>query len=153
MHSPFKRDEAGSIPASRTGFEYEGASFNRIRTEPSKLRMSVRVRQRLPSEMGMWSNGSGRTASNREIRVQFSASLPNSGSRGLTHNDASVLTKRSGLDSRREFHTKHNVHWMSTTVPDDKMLMAEVDNYCAATLLHQLLLVVDGVTERWQSSY
>src|SRR5205823_7997430 len=24
--------------------------------------------------------------------------------RGLTHDDASVLTKRSGLDSRREFH-------------------------------------------------
>src|SRR5437764_8670660 len=25
-------------------------------------------------------------------------------SRGLTHDDTSVLTKRSGLDSRREFH-------------------------------------------------
>jgi hypothetical protein len=25
-------------------------------------------------------------------------------SRGLTHDDASVLTKKSGLDSRREFH-------------------------------------------------
>ena len=37
MHSPFKRDEAGSIPASRTMFKYEGASFNRIRIEPSKL--------------------------------------------------------------------------------------------------------------------
>ena len=37
MHSPFKRDEAGSIPASRTRFTYEGASFNWIRTEPSKL--------------------------------------------------------------------------------------------------------------------
>ena len=37
MHSPFKRDEAGSIPASRTKSVYEGASSNRIRTEPSKL--------------------------------------------------------------------------------------------------------------------
>src|SRR5438874_9070376 len=37
MHSPFKRDEAGSIPASRTTVLNEGASFNRIRTEPSKL--------------------------------------------------------------------------------------------------------------------
>ena len=37
MHSPFKRDEAGSIPASRTKFVGEGASFNRIRTEPSTL--------------------------------------------------------------------------------------------------------------------
>src|SRR5215472_17581261 len=32
MHSPFKRDEAGSIPASRTRSMYEGASFNRTRT-------------------------------------------------------------------------------------------------------------------------
>src|ERR1700680_2742543 len=38
MHSPFKRDEAGSIPASRTKEGcFEGASFNRIRTESSKL--------------------------------------------------------------------------------------------------------------------
>ena len=29
--------------------------------------------------------------------------ISQSGSRGLTHDDASVLTKRSGLDSRREF--------------------------------------------------
>src|ERR1051325_4437051 len=37
MHSPFKRDEAGSIPASRTTFVYGGASSNWIRTEPSEL--------------------------------------------------------------------------------------------------------------------
>src|SRR5579864_6887798 len=48
MHSPLKRDQAGSIPASRTKFMYEGTSFNWIRTEPSKLRMPVRVRQRRP---------------------------------------------------------------------------------------------------------
>lgn len=74
----------------------------------------------------MWSNGRGRKATNLEIGVQLSASLPfirglrNASllhprqllalsrrshwltgfcSRGLTHDDASVLTKRSGLDS------------------------------------------------------
>ena len=55
------------------------------------------------SNVGMWSNGLGHKATNLEIRVQFSASPPQFGSRGLTHDDASVLTKRSGLDSLREF--------------------------------------------------
>src|ERR1700680_5149239 len=52
----------------------------------------------------------GHTASNREIRVRFSASPPALCSRGLTHDDASVLTRKSGLDSRREFQSsgRHN---------------------------------------------
>src|SRR5215469_17584006 len=93
--------------------------------------MSVRVRQRLPTHGDVVQRIEG--ARLRTLRSEFnslhpfhlyegSATLrccalancsrcrgarigsPSFSSRGLTHDDASVLTKRSGLDSRREFH-------------------------------------------------
>ena len=42
----------GTIPGSRTKFKHDGASFNGIRAEPSKLWMPVRVRQRHPRFWG-----------------------------------------------------------------------------------------------------
>ena len=66
--------------------------------------MSVRVRQRLPTSGDVVQRIEG--ARLRTLRSEFNSLHPFqfSGSRGLTHDDASVLTKRSGLDSRREFH-------------------------------------------------
>src|SRR6476661_1124450 len=66
--------------------------------------MSVRVRQRLPTNGDVVQRIEG--ARLRTLRSEFNSLHPFQSlcSRGLTHDDASVLTKRSGLDSRREFH-------------------------------------------------
>src|SRR5262249_22394915 len=66
--------------------------------------MSVRVRQRLPIIGDVVQRIEG--ARLRTLRSEFNSLHPFQllCSRGLTHDDASVLTKRSGLDSRREFH-------------------------------------------------
>ena len=65
--------------------------------------MSVRVRQRLPTIGDVVQRTEG--ARLRTLRSEFNSLHPLqfSSSRGLTHDDASVLTKKSGLDSRREF--------------------------------------------------
>src|SRR5215472_485184 len=67
--------------------------------------MSVQVRQRLPTIGDVVQRIEG--ARLRTLRSEFNSLHPfqfQLGSRGLTHDDASVLTKRSGLDSRRELH-------------------------------------------------
>src|SRR5215467_6674303 len=97
--------------------------------------MSVQVRQRLPNR-GCGPTDLGRSASNREIRVQFSASLPIVCSRGLTHDDASVLTKRSGLDSRREFQ------WAGGVTDEHSAVRRRRPEFNSRPACHFLLLTV-----------
>ena len=69
------------------------------------LPRTMRVQISLPSPM--WGCGpTDEGARLRTLRSGFNSLHPlhiSKGSRGLKHDDASVLTKRSGLDSRREF--------------------------------------------------
>ena len=81
---------------------------------------------------------------NLEIIVQFSASLPDFCSRGLTHDDASVLTKRSGLDSRREFQ------WAGSVTDEHGAVRRRRSEFDSRPACHFLLLTVlenDGRVE------
>ena len=130
MHSPLKRDQAGSIPASPTRIanwqiwictrllsETKWVRFPHPAPRATKRRHSItdqcsellprtmRVQISLP--LPMWGCGpTDEGARLRTLRSEFNSLHPYQtkfGSRGLKHDDASVLTKRSGLDSRREF--------------------------------------------------
>ena len=105
MHSPFKRDEAGSIPVSRTRVSTAKRRHSITEQCAELLPRTMRVQISLP--LPMWECGpTDEGARLRTLRSEFNSLHPlhiNLGSRGLTHDDASVLSKRSGLESRREF--------------------------------------------------
>src|SRR5215472_16357805 len=125
--------------------------------------MSVRVRQRLPTIRDVVQRIEG--ARLRTLRSEFnslhpfhlfkgSATLrccalancsryhgarigsPSFGSRGLTHDDASVLTKRSGLDSRREFQ------WAGGVTDEHGAVRRRRSEFNSRPACHFLLLTV-----------
>src|SRR6266481_8941736 len=104
MHSPFKRDEVGSIPTSRTRVSTVKRRHSITEQCAELLPRTMRVQISLP--LPVWGCGpTDEGARLRTLRSEFNSLHPLHSlcSRGLRHDDASVLTKRSGLDSRREF--------------------------------------------------
>jgi hypothetical protein len=116
MHSPFKRDEAGSIPASRTIYMralHSTGSGQSLLSSECRFESGSAFQTGVPGTRGFSRAGKGDVVQRiegarlRTGRSEFNSLHPfqiQIGSRGLTHDDASVLTKRSGLESRREFH-------------------------------------------------
>src|SRR5258708_17059251 len=103
MHSPFKRDEVGSIPTSRTKVNIAKRRHSITDQCSELLPRTMRVQISLP--LPMWGCGpTDEGARLRTLRSEFNSlhPLPSSRSRGLRHEDDSVLTKISELDSRRE---------------------------------------------------
>ena len=99
--------------------------------------MSVRVRQRLPTHGDVVQRIEG--ARLRTLRSEFNSLHPfqfQLGSRGLTHDDASVLTKRSGLDSRREFQ------WAGGVTDEHGAVRRRRSEFDSRPACHFLLLTV-----------
>src|SRR5215467_7726088 len=97
--------------------------------------MSVRVRQRLPTIGDVVQRIEG--ARLRTLRSEFNSLHPfQFGSRGLTHDDASVLTKRSGLDSRREFQ------WAGGVTDEHGAVRRRKSEFDSRPACHFLLLTV-----------
>src|SRR6266849_836661 len=104
MHSTLNRDKAGSIPASPTRVSVATRRHSITEQCSELLPRTMRVQVSLP--LPMWGCGpTDEGARLRTLRSEFNSLHPlhiSLGSRGLRHDDASVITKRSGLDSRRE---------------------------------------------------